>query len=174
MTPDATLEFARTHGLDGVQFLEPSAIDTGLDSQRLAAFRRKADSMGLYLEVGMPSPNPFRSARELNRPVSATEHAASMIPHLEAVAALACRHARVYLGDRHDRFRSDTPWQAQVEASVEVMSLLTPRLLDLGAVPRDRNSCRPDGSRAAERARSPRPSCFRCHPGYRKPGDATR
>ena len=132
MTPDATLEFARTHGLDGVQYLEPSAIDTGLDSQRLAAFRRKADSMGLYLEVGMPSPNPFRSARELNRPVSAAEHAASMIPHLEAVARLACKHARVYLGDRHDRFRSDTPWQAQVEASVEVMSLLTPRLLDLG------------------------------------------
>ena len=55
-----------------------------------------------------------------------------MIPHLQAVATLACRHARVYLGDRHDRFRSDTPWQAQVEASVEVMSLLTPRLLDLG------------------------------------------
>ena len=55
-----------------------------------------------------------------------------MIPHLEAVATLACRHARVYLGDRHDRFRSDTSWQAQVEASVEVMSLLTPRLLDLG------------------------------------------
>jgi 3-oxoisoapionate decarboxylase len=87
--------------------------------------------MGLYLEVGMPSPNPFRRARELSRPVSATEHAASLIAQLEAVATLGCRHARVYLGDRHDRFRSDTSWKAQIEASLEVLSLLTPRLLDL-------------------------------------------
>jgi 3-oxoisoapionate decarboxylase len=131
LTPDATLEFARTHGLDGVQFLEPAAIDSGLDSERLVAFRRKADAMGLYLEVGLPSPNPFRSARELSRPVSAAEHAASLTSQLESVAALACRHARVYLGDRHDRFRSDNTWQAQVDASVQVLSLLTPRLNDL-------------------------------------------
>src|SRR5258708_7789715 len=84
LTPDATLEFARTHGLDGVQFLEPSAIDIGLDPERLVAFRSKADAMGLYLEVGLPSPNPFRSARELSRPVSATEHAASLMSQLEA------------------------------------------------------------------------------------------
>ena len=36
-----------------------------------------------------------------------------------------------YLGDRHDRFRSDASWQAQIDASVDVLSLLTPRLLDL-------------------------------------------
>ena len=52
-------------------FPDPAANE-GSETERLAAFRRKADSMGLYLEVGMPSPNPFRIARELSRPVSAT------------------------------------------------------------------------------------------------------
>jgi sugar phosphate isomerase/epimerase len=35
------------------------------------------------------------------------------------------------VGDRHDRFRSDVPWQVQVEATFEVLSLLTPQLLEL-------------------------------------------
>jgi 3-oxoisoapionate decarboxylase len=131
LKPEETLEFARTHGLDGVQFLEPSDIDTGLVPERLERFRRMTESMGLYLEVGLPSPNPVRRSREVSRTVSPSEHASELIPHLEAVAALDCHHARVYVGDRHDRFRSDVPWHAQVEATFEVLSFLTPQLLKL-------------------------------------------
>ena len=54
------------------------------------------------------------------------------MPHLEAVAAFSCRHARVYLGDRHDRFRADSPWAQQIEATIDVIERLTPRLKDLG------------------------------------------
>src|SRR4051794_15146821 len=39
LSPGATLEFARAHGLDGVQFLDPETIDPTLDPDRLAAFR---------------------------------------------------------------------------------------------------------------------------------------
>ncbi len=131
LTPEETLEFARTHGMEGVQFLEPAAIDAGLDPERLSGFRRRADAMGLYLEVGLFSPNPVRRAREQGRPMSAGDVARDLGPHLEAIAALGCRHARVYVGDRHDRFRSDVTWEAQVEATLEVLYLLTPRLLDL-------------------------------------------
>ena len=123
--------FARDHGMDGVQFLEPSVIDPELDHGRLADFRRSADAQGLYLEVGLPSPNPIRRARELGRAVSASEHARALEAHLEAVAALDCRHARAHVGDRHDRFRSDVSWPDQVAATLEVLTLLTPRLLDL-------------------------------------------
>jgi sugar phosphate isomerase/epimerase len=131
LTPEATLEFARDHGLEGVQFLDPAQVDADLAPDRLTAFRDRVRELGLFLEVGLPSPNPVRRARELDQPVSADEHARYLLPHLEAVAALDCRHARVYIGDRHDRFRSDVPWREQVAVTFVVLKLLTPRLLEL-------------------------------------------
>ncbi len=130
-TPQETLEFARSHGMDGVQFLEPAAIDPGLDPELLGAFRRQADAMGLYLEFGLSSPNPVRRSREQGRPLAAGELASVLGRELEGVAALGCRYARVYVGDRHDRFRSDVSWPVQVEATRTVLTVLTPRLLDL-------------------------------------------
>jgi len=130
--PAQTLEFARAHHFDGVQFLEPGSIDAKLDPQRLGAFRNQAAVMGLYLEVGLPSPNPVRRSRELGRTVEPVELARELGPQAEAAATLGCRHARVYVGDRHDRFRTDCPWVAQIQATVEVLRHLTPRLKELG------------------------------------------
>src|SRR5262249_30977619 len=39
---------------------------------------------------------------------------------------------RVYVGDRHDRFRSDSPWIDQMGATIEVLAHLTPQLRELG------------------------------------------
>lgn len=132
LTPREVLAFARSHGLAGVQFLEPAEIDPGRDAGRLADFRQRADRLGLYLEVGLPSPNPVRRAREEGRPVTVDEHARHLVRDAEAAAALGCRHARAYVGTRHDRFRTDVPWAAQLEATVEVLRRLTPRLRALG------------------------------------------
>lgn len=131
-SPEATLRFAVAHRFDGVQFINPASIDESLDSGVLEGFRRKADELGLYLEVGLPSPNPARRSRELGRPVSVREVADGLAPHVEALAALGCRHARIYVGDRHDRFRTDFPWEAQVAGSLEVIRELTPRLVGCG------------------------------------------
>ena len=131
LSPSETLEFARERGLSGVQFLEPSVIDSELDEHRLTRFRMAAESKHLYLEVGLPSPNPVRRSRESGCSVTAADHAQDLSRHLRAVAALNCRCARVYVGDRHDRFRSDVSWSVQREATLEVLALLTPRLLDL-------------------------------------------
>jgi sugar phosphate isomerase/epimerase len=127
-----TLEFAQSHNFDGVQFLEPRSIDPSLDPQRLEAFRIQAASMRLYLEVGLPSPNPFRRSRELDRAVDPDELARELKPLISAVALLGCRHARVYIGDRHDRFRTDPTWNDQIAASVLVLKRITPQLRDLG------------------------------------------
>lgn len=126
----ATLEFARAQGLDGVQFLEPAAIDPGLDAGTLAAFRRRADALGLYLEVGLPSPNPVRRSRAEGRRVDVAAHAHNLCRHVAAVAALGCRQARAYVGDRHDRFRTDVPWEAQRAATRDVLQHLAPCLRD--------------------------------------------
>jgi sugar phosphate isomerase/epimerase len=125
---DEILAFAGSHRLDGVQLLDPLVIAPDLDPQCLAAFRRQADALGLYLEIGLPSPNPIRRSRELERQVTPSEHARELIPHLEAVAALGCRFARLYIGDRHDRFRTDTRWPHQIRATIEVLQRLTPIL----------------------------------------------
>jgi sugar phosphate isomerase/epimerase len=131
LAPEELLDFARDHRLDGIQFVEPSDIDGELVTGRLAEFHQKARDRGLYLEVGLPSPNPVRLSRELDRSISAEECAEHLIPHLRAATTLGCRHARIYVGDRHDRFRSDVPWREQVAATFVVLKLLTPHLLDL-------------------------------------------
>jgi sugar phosphate isomerase/epimerase len=131
-SPEATLRFARAHRFDGVQFLDAAAVAGSLDAAALGDVRRQAAEMGLYLEAGIPSPNPVRRARELERPVSARDMADFLAPYVEGLAALGCRHARAYVGDRHDRFRTDTPWEAQVAATLEVLRELTPRLKACG------------------------------------------
>jgi 3-oxoisoapionate decarboxylase len=130
--PEATLRFARAHRFDGVQFLDASSIVESLDPKALGDFRAMADEMGLYLEAGMPSPNPFRGAGEPGGAVSVLERAGLLAAHVEALAALDCRHARVYIGDRHDRFRTDHPWDTQVAESLGVIGELTPHLKSHG------------------------------------------
>ena len=128
----ATLEFARERGFAGVQFLEPTAIDRALDPGRLAAFGSRTEALGLYVEVGLPSPNPLRRSREAEREVTPAEHARDLARHVEAVAALGCGHARAYVGDRHDRFRTGVRWDAQRAATLDVLRRLAPRLRDIG------------------------------------------
>ncbi len=130
LSPEATLEFAHDHGLGGVQFLEPAAIAPDLDPARLAEFRAGAEARGLAIEVGLPSPNPARRSQAEGRSVGAGEHANDLIRHVRAAAGLGCRHARVFLGDRHDRFRVDVRWEDQIAASVEVLKRLEPCLRD--------------------------------------------
>lgn len=132
LSPEQALWFARERGLEGVQFLEPASIDLDLDPDRLASVRRQADSLGLYLEVGLPSPNPVRRGRELGRDVNAEQHAGWLASHVDAVAVLGCRAARAYVGDRHDRFRSDVSWADQLAATADVLRRLRPRLLERG------------------------------------------
>jgi sugar phosphate isomerase/epimerase len=132
IAPDATLRFAKAHRFDGVQFLDATSIDKSLDAAALGDFRRLAGELGLYVEAGIPSPNPVRRSREEGRPVSVHETAEFLAPYVEALTALGCGHARAYVGDRHDRFRTDTPWEAQIAATLDVIHELTPRLKRCG------------------------------------------
>ncbi|QDV33494.1 sugar phosphate isomerase/epimerase family protein [Tautonia plasticadhaerens] len=130
--PSEALEFAADHGLEGVQFLEPTAIDPGLDEGRLAEFRRRADELGQSLEIGLPSPNPFGLGSPVGMPIEPEARARWYRPHLEAVSALGLSHARVFVGNRHDRFRGDSPWSLQCEAARSTLLAMRPDLLDLG------------------------------------------
>ncbi len=132
LSPEDALEFAISRGMDGVQFLDPSAIDPALRLERFEQLKQQAETMGLYLEVGLPSPNPARHEKQEARMVRPIERARELRPHLQAVAALGCKYARVYVGDRHDRFRTDVPWPEQRAATVKVLQELAPELRNLG------------------------------------------
>ncbi len=132
LSPSETLDFAQEHGFDGVQFLEPSSIAPDLNPATLTAFQRQADARQLYVEVGLPSPNPARRSGPRDQLLLPKEHARSLTKHVEGAAALGCRHARVYVGDRHDRFRGDYTWEDQLAATLAVLKCLTPCLRDTG------------------------------------------
>jgi sugar phosphate isomerase/epimerase len=132
LSVEAILDFAQEHRLEGVQFLEPAAIGPDLDPVRLSRARSMAEARGLALDVGIPSPNPTRGARKEGREVGVEEHANDLTRHIEAAASLGCRHVRAYLGDRHDRFRTDVRWRVQLEASRNVLKRLESPLRDHG------------------------------------------
>ncbi|WP_435007541.1 sugar phosphate isomerase/epimerase family protein [Tundrisphaera lichenicola] len=129
---EAILEFARKRRIEGVQFLDPTSIVPDLDPTRLAEARATAENLGVVLEIGIPSPNPARRSREKAEEVSSTEVVRDLTRHIEAASLLGCRHVRAYLGDRHDRFRADMHWEAQIDESRGVLRRLEPLLRDLG------------------------------------------
>jgi sugar phosphate isomerase/epimerase len=127
-SPSETFNLAYDLGADGVQFLEPAELDPGLDPGRLASIRSEADQCGLYFEVGLPSPNPLRRGREVEPAALVRD----LLPHVQAAAVLGVDRVRAYVGDRHDRFRLDHDWTAQIAATREVLRLLAPSLRDAG------------------------------------------
>ncbi len=135
LSAEAALQLAHERGLGGVQFLDATAIDADLDLEHLRAFRGWAEApdqdgrrRDLYVEVGIPSPNPVRRSRIEKRTISSDEHAEYLIRHLDAAAALGSRHLRAYIGDRHDRFRRDVSWADQIEAAQDVIRRIAPAL----------------------------------------------
>ena len=85
LTPEETLEFARTHGMDGVQFLEPSVIDAGLDTEQLGQFPATRGCDGaLPRDRTLFSQSRTRS-REQGQPISAGDVARVLGPELEGI-----------------------------------------------------------------------------------------
>ncbi len=128
LAPLDALALAKSHGALGMQFLEPEAVAPGLDPDALDALRNGAASMEMYLEIGLPCPNPYRASRLEGSEISTTDMAARLTPHVEAAARLGVKHARIYVGDRHDRFRLDPDWPTQLEATQRVLRKLAPAL----------------------------------------------
>lgn len=128
----ATLRFAASHRFDGVQFPDAARIDAALDTGALRAARALARELGLNLQAGLPCPNPVRRSREAAGPIDTADMVAILRPHLDALVELECTHARIYIGDRHDRFRTDVAWADQIAATLAVIERLTPMLKERG------------------------------------------
>ena len=99
-----------------------------LDGVKLDQLRAEADRLGMYLEIGPLA--RIRAEPLVPRDESSPKPRwpSGLIPHVEAVARLGVPHARIYVGDRHDRFRLDPLWAVQLEATQQVLRRLAPVL----------------------------------------------
>jgi sugar phosphate isomerase/epimerase len=120
------LEYAAGLGLDNVQFSERSAL-ASLDTRYLQDLKRRADELGLTIEVGMLSPDRFSS---FFRPQygNGEQQLADM---LRAAPVVGSPIVRCVLGGQAERLGS-LPFAQHVDEFLRVVRDVAPLARDLG------------------------------------------
>src|SRR5919199_262555 len=128
----ALLQHAQTFGLGGVQFDNYRQVTPRLDRAEAAEVRDYAIANGLYLEGGMPCPNPHRPGPLALRDGDGDVRR-GLRRHLEGLAevVVGSRAVRCFVGGPGDRTRG-APWQQQLADTAQVVRELSPLLRDLG------------------------------------------
>jgi sugar phosphate isomerase/epimerase len=115
------VEYAWSHGFDGIAFATPAVVSPTLDQSVLASVRDQAFERGLYVESGVGCLGPFGDPDDIATDVEAM---------VEANLTLGCRQFFAYTkSDRHHRGRSHAD---QLAAIATTMSRLAPRLREEG------------------------------------------
>jgi sugar phosphate isomerase/epimerase len=137
-----TLERARALGLDGVFFRSVFEMSPTLDPGELRAIRERADALGLYLETGLGSVNPYTTGEYPEiRALGGGDYRLGMERLIHACAAIGCvelwvglaHYQRGYPGYfDYDRFRTDAPWPDQLQATERFLARLAPALRAAG------------------------------------------
>jgi sugar phosphate isomerase/epimerase len=125
LNPYETLDFAQGFGMEGVQFGSVTQLSPKWDEGEIQDVKRYADEKGMYLEVNIPSVNPWR-VRERYGFVRMLER------HIRFAALAGSKTLRTYIGWRDDRYNPETPWRRQLEDSVKVLRMLAPLARELG------------------------------------------
>ncbi|MDQ4504296.1 sugar phosphate isomerase/epimerase family protein [Sinomonas sp. ASV322] len=140
--PIGSLEHAHELGLGGMFFRTVLEMSPDLDVGELAAIRRRADELGMYLETGLGKVNPFAipEAPEL-RAAGDGDTLLGFRRMMEACAAIDCRelwastayYKPMFPGKlAGDRFRTDVTWPEQLVATERFLQRLAPIARDLG------------------------------------------
>ena len=137
-----TLDFAHAQGLDGVFFKSILDVSPTLDLGELREAKAHANTLGLYLEVGIGRINPYNTAESPHvRLLGGGDYRKAMVAMIEAARAIDCTElwaeTATYKSDAtgyfvFDRFRSDVTWEDQLLAIAKFLSALAPVLRDQG------------------------------------------
>jgi sugar phosphate isomerase/epimerase len=120
------LEYAHQIGVDLVHFSETRFLDS-VEDEYLKRLKRRADELGLAIEVGMFSICPTSTAfRHADGP--AVEQLRRM---LHVADMLGSRTLRAVQGTRADRM-TELPFSAHMEATVKTCQAVRSQALDLG------------------------------------------
>lgn len=137
------LERAHAMGMEGVYFRSVLDVSPTLDRGLLKDVRECADSLGLYLQMGLAKVNPYAAAEAPQvRRLGEGDYTRGMIKMIEAAheAAgvtemwVACANYQRGMPGYYvfDRFRTDAPWADQLVAIEKFLRLLAPVARDHG------------------------------------------
>lgn len=137
------LERAHAMGMEGVYFRTIMDVSPTLDRGLLAEVRDCADSLGLYLQMGLAKVNPYAASEAPQvRRLGDGDYTRGMVKMIEAAheAAgvtdlwVACANYQRGMPGYYvfDRFRTDAPWADQLVAIEKFLRLLAPVARDHG------------------------------------------
>jgi sugar phosphate isomerase/epimerase len=112
------LNWIKVHDLEGAQF-----GNLGQDPGKLREIRKHAESLDLYSEVSVSSPNPV-----LHK-MTEEELAIRLKQEIEAAAQAGWHECHASLGSDQNRYRHpETAWKDQVEMSIRMLRNIGPVL----------------------------------------------
>jgi sugar phosphate isomerase/epimerase len=123
----AKLEWAKEHGLDGVQFPSAADLSPTLDEGQIREVASHAAHLGMYLDVGVSTINPHRLDG-----TPPDEARARLAREIRAAHAAGTTAVRSTLGGPDDRFNPRVGWQAQLADAAAFVRPLGPLLRALG------------------------------------------
>lgn len=130
-------QFDRAHaeGLEGLFFRALLHVSQTLDAGELAEVKAHADHLGMYVEAGLGRVNPFNvgESPEL-RALGDGDTLLGYRRIIEAAAAIGVTELwaetatiKPYGGRfAYDRFRTDVPWEEQLEATIRLLRRIAP------------------------------------------------
>lgn len=126
------LDLVREFGLEGIQFGSIHQVSPTLDGGEIGEVAGHARASNLYLEVGIPCPNPHLANPAALRDGNG-DLQEGLRRHLEAIAeaTVGSRAVRCFVGGPGDRHTRSVPWSQQVADTVGVARDLSPTLRDL-------------------------------------------
>lgn len=133
LTGIAVLELIHARGLAGIQFGDIRQVSPTLDGGELRAARDWARAHGLYLELGIPCPNPYRPGQLLIQDGDGDfRHGLRRHLPLIAEALEGTRSVRCFVGGPGDRHEGAAPFPDQIRETIAVLREFVPLLRDLG------------------------------------------
>lgn len=120
LDPFQTLDFIKGHQLEGVQFGGVRSLSQTLDRGRLREIRARADSLGLYSHVSIPTCNPHLVAGAID------EHVAGLTQEIEAAASAGWHELHSSLGSGSERYEHAIRWTQHLADSAEFIRKLGP------------------------------------------------
>lgn len=133
----ALLDTLHAQGLEGVNIRTLTDLSPTLDRGELGAFRRRADELGMYVEMGVGKINPYMTAELPEvRALGDGDFIAGMERMFAACAEMgwstlwtACAGVKEYAAPYDtDRARREAPWPDQLRAISSLVDKLLPAL----------------------------------------------
>ena len=127
LSPFGQMDYAKSHGFEGVQFDDVYLLSPTLDEGQLREVHRTADELGLYSHVSITCCNPHFDKES---PDVVRER---ICDEIHAAAEAGWHELRSTLGGVDERYNHPVHWFKQLEDSGDFLLALRPVLKDHGS-----------------------------------------